>query len=221
MNEAAALLLGIGAAAVAGVAAARIRRQGAPVVPEAAPHREGEIIPVAFRNLEQERQAAARFDTTPARIAELIAFHATRTGVPAPLIRAIIERESSGNPLAINLTSDGVGGRDAIGLMQVLCPQGLNVTGWCGDRPCGEGGCQRLLDPALNIQVGSEILKFNLETFGWYRGIAAYNQWSQRNAQPGGPFANQRYVDDVIALYDNFGGTRSAGVDRYGAGRVG
>ncbi|NIR58942.1 MAG: lytic transglycosylase domain-containing protein [Gammaproteobacteria bacterium] len=141
------------------------------------------------------------------------------TGVPWRLLRAVAMRESNEDPQAINFERDGVGGRDSIGLMQVLCPQPLvAVRGWCGDRPC-QGGCDRLFfDPAYNIGAGADILADTLRRGGFPRGIAMYNAASAKSAPPTGPFPNQDYVNDVINNFRALGGDVDELRRRYGDG---
>ena len=111
------------------------------------------------------------------------------------LVKAIAQHESGENPAAVN-TRDN----ESLGLMQVLCrPDGqggcankLNVDGW------SEATRERLLEPDFNVQIGVQILAWNLKTFGFPKGIAVYNAWDQRDAPMAGPFKNQGYVDDVL-----------------------
>jgi hypothetical protein len=58
-----------------------------------------------------------------------------------------------------------------------------------------------LLDPDLNVNLGTQILAWNVKTFGMPRGIAVYNRWAERKAPIDGPFANQAYVDKVLKQY--------------------
>jgi hypothetical protein len=112
------------------------------------------------------------------------------------LLKAIAMIESSENPLAENPADP------SIGLMQVLCvPDGqggcknkLNVVGWEGIR------AESLFDPEINLKIASQILDWNIKTYGFNKGIAVYNNWGARNESE--PFSNQSYLDKVLRAYD-------------------
>ncbi len=121
-----------------------------------------------------------------------------RRGVDPLLLKAIAMVESSLNPAAIN-TADN----ESIGLMQILC------------RPDGRGGCSnrfdvdgwagisrdRLFDAETNVDIGAQILAWNIRTYGMPKALAVYNAWDQRSANVMGPFKNQSYVDKILANY--------------------
>lgn len=117
------------------------------------------------------------------------------------LIEAHAMVESSLNPLAVNKSDP------SYGLMQVLCSGSsdvctnkFNVDGWAGMTR------QRLLDPDVNIKIATQIIAYNLRTWGYPRGIAVYNSWESRRSHVNGPFPNQRYVDNVLAKLRQLGG---------------
>ena len=143
--------------------------------------------------------------------------HGAVTGVPWQLLKAVAMRESSLNPDAINEEYDGPGGVASRGIMQVLCPQKLNVPGWKGREP--EGGCNVLFDPDKGIHFGAHILKWNLETFGFPRGVSVYNNYSMRKAPLHGPFSNQGYVDAILRYFIQYGGDIEATNRKYNRGK--
>lgn len=126
-------------------------------------------------------------------------------GVDPLLLKAHATVESGLDPSAINPADP------SYGLMQVLCtgslknPEGrclnrFNIDGWAGMTAV------KLLDPETNIKMAAQIVRWNVDTFGMPRAVAVYNRWDQRTAPQAGPFANQRYVDKVLAEYRRLGG---------------
>jgi len=113
------------------------------------------------------------------------------------LLKAIAIVESNENPNAINESDP------SYGLCQLLCqPDGkggcknaLNVVGW--PPPSKDS----LFDPEYNVYVASQILDWNISTYGTQKGIAVYNSWSANTANPDGPFPNQSYVEKVNKEY--------------------
>ncbi|MFB3089881.1 MAG: transglycosylase SLT domain-containing protein [Gammaproteobacteria bacterium] len=103
---------------------------------------------------------------------EIFVKHADRTGVPWQLIKAVSQQESNLNPKAVK-TMDKTG-MQAIGLMQVTCPSIKIIEGWMGEEPA-EGGCDSLFDPDKNVQMGTDILSWDMTFFGFLRGIACFN----------------------------------------------
>lgn len=103
---------------------------------------------------------------------EIFVKHADRTGVPWQLIKAVSQQESNLNPKAVK-TMDKTSMR-AIGLMQVTCPSKKIIEGWMGEEPA-EGGCDSLFDPDKNVQMGTDILSWDMTFFGFLRGIACFN----------------------------------------------
>ena len=121
--------------------------------------------------------------------------------VDPDVVRAIIWQESRGDPNAVRLERTG---QVARGLMQVTEPAARDV-GFAG-------GGEVLLNPSLNIMYGTMYLYKQFEDFGgtpaWpqsaYDAIAAYNagpttvrKWKERQE----PYANQDYVDSVVAFW--------------------
>lgn len=118
------------------------------------------------------------------------------------LIQAIAIVESGENPRAVNPADP------SYGLMQILCI------------PDGKGGCSNrfnlpdwpparaedLYDPEYNLSLAGGILRWNLERYGFPRGIAMYNAFGARLDPPQGPFRNQGYVDKVLAQFNALGG---------------
>lgn len=177
------------------------------------------IIPSFSQSSYQVEVEIVNRDNSKTNLDALFQKYAGQTGVPWQLLKAIAMAESSLNPDAINEEGDGVGGRASRGLMQILAPQRLNVNGWTGDGPTG--GVESLFDPDVNIHIGSQIIRWNMETYGFYRGIAIYNNWSQRHQSAAGPFSNQYYVDRIVGYFKAYGGDESATLSKYGAGRKG
>ena len=123
-------------------------------------------------------------------------------GVEPELLRAIAIVESNENPGAVNPSDP------SIGLMQILCKADcqtclcknrFNIEGWIVATP------ERLLDPDFNVQIGSQIIKWNIKTYGFEKGIAVYNRWASRNDPRNGPFGNQAYVDKVLREFPGHG----------------
>lgn len=132
-------------------------------------------------------------------------------GVDWRLLKAIAVVESSERSQAKNPADP------SYGLMQVLCvtPGGasgarctnrFNIVGWDQATP------DRLFDPGFNVKMATQILKWNLDTYGFLKGIAVYNRWASRNDPKNGPFGNQGYVDKVLAAYRSVGGTIGSSV---------
>lgn len=126
-------------------------------------------------------------------------------GMDWRLLKAIAKVESSERPTAKNAADP------SYGLMQILCvtPAGnqltrctnkFNIVGWDKATP------ESLLDPDFNVSLASQILQWNLQNYGFPKGIAVYNAWSARNDPPNGPFRNQGYVDKVLSAYRSLGG---------------
>jgi len=121
-------------------------------------------------------------------------------GVSPRLLKAVARVESSERPNAVNPSDP------SYGLMQVLCrgdgdggcANALNVQGW---PPVSK---QELFDPRFNVQIGAQILQWNLDTYGFPKGVAVYNKWSAR--MESSPFSNQGYVDKVLDAFESLGG---------------
>jgi len=118
-------------------------------------------------------------------------------GVPAPLIKAIIAKESSFNHRAMKPELQI---QDASrGLMQVLA-RTARALGFKDD-------IEKLYDPAINILYGTKLLKENLErTKGnLAQAVAAYNagwKWFINKK----PIPNQDYVNYINVYTAYFAG---------------
>ena len=151
------------------------------------------LVALGSRQVKRGVPGVPAGDTVTGR-SDPFTFAARQTGVDADLLRAVADVESSMRPAAVRHES---GGRRSIGLMQVLCPSPLNnITGWCGTEPCN-GGCDALFDEAINVTMGARILRWNLDNFGYPRGVAVYNGWAAHADPLNGPFFNQVYIDKV------------------------
>jgi len=117
------------------------------------------------------------------------------------LLKAIAIIESGENPQAVNPSDP------SFGLMQILCtPDGkggcsnrFNIQGWPPETS------ERLFEPMFNVKLAAQILAWNLDQFGYPRGVAVYNAWSARHDSDGN-FRNQEYVDSVRRQFTNLGG---------------
>lgn len=116
-------------------------------------------------------------------------------GVNPNLLKALAIVESNERPNAKNPRDP------SIGIMQIFCENDgpnspcknkLNVLGWDQATP------ERLFDPDFNISIGSQIIAWNIQTYGFNRGIAVYNSFSARLDAPDGPFVNNEYVNKVL-----------------------
>jgi hypothetical protein len=95
----------------------------------------------------------------------LVSQAATATGLDERIIYTVMEIESRGDPNA-------VGGSFDTGLMQVVAQE---HGGWAADRPTQA----QLLDPAFNIQTGSQMLAALIEKHGALApALAEYNTGS-------------------------------------------
>lgn len=124
--------------------------------------------------------------------------HGTRQNLDWKLLKAIAQVESSENPSAKNPADP------SYGLMQILCRSSgptspctnkLNVNGWPATP-------ETLYDPDFNLYIGSQILRWNIDTYRLLKGIAVYNNWGARLDPEEGPYRNQGYVDKVMGAYN-------------------
>lgn len=123
--------------------------------------------------------------------------HAEAQGLDWRLVKAIAIVESAENPRAENRRDPSVG------LMQIHCVENaqgrctnlFNVEGWAGMTR------ERLLDPKTNVYIGSQILAWNIRTFGFERGIALYNSWAARTTPAGQKTPNHPYLVKVLRVY--------------------
>lgn len=125
--------------------------------------------------------------------------HASKKGLDWKLVKAVAIVESNENPNAKNPADP------SLGLMQVLCvPDGrggcannLNVRDWPPE------SAKRLYDPDYNLHIACQILRWNIDTYGLWKGVAVYNSWSARHDPANGPFRNQEYVNKVRREYNS------------------
>lgn len=132
--------------------------------------------------------------------------HAEAHGLDWRLVKAIATVESHLNPRAENRRDP------SLGLMGVLCrPAGascgnrFDIAGWPPARR------EQLFEPEYNVAIGTQVLAWNIRTYGLERGIATYNAWSARLTPRGKSFPNQYYVDKVLRTYQAQRGTPPAG----------
>lgn len=94
----------------------------------------------------------------------IIAGAASKWSVPEEWISAVIQTESSGNPMAFNPNDPG----GARGLMQITAPTA---------RSYGVVDLNKLFDPAYNIEVGTHLLHDLISRYGmdFRRVYSAYN----------------------------------------------
>lgn len=139
-----------------------------------------------------------------AEVASAIAHWAPALGVsiPASLVHAIIQRESSHG---VQLVTAEPGGRYSYGPMMVL-----DTTA----RAYGVKDPATLKAPALGIYYGVRNLAELLRQFkgDTAAAVSAYNTGpvrAKRNAA--GKFPNQAYVDAVLKFWKQYGGAVAAG----------
>lgn len=141
-------------------------------------------------------------------------FQATgaRLGIDWRLLKAVAMHESSLDPLATNPKENPEEAPDpSYGLMQISCV------------PDGRGGCRNhfniaawpppsaralLTNPSLNVLLGAEILRANLDEFrgNVWRAVAAYNDYSGAVHNPAFPYGDPSYVSAVQGFYRALGG---------------
>jgi len=156
------------------------QRVGPQVEPEKAP---AVVQPAALRRYEQ-----------------MIEQHAAKASVDPALVKAIVAVESGFAPRAVSP-------KGALGLMQVM-PQTAARYGVTGDKR--RSAEQKLLDPALNVEVGTRYLRDLLARFAddIALTLAAYNAGENaverhRNRVPPYP-ETVEYVKRVQELYAAF-----------------
>lgn len=150
----------------------------------------------------------------PATLAQLTFDAASRHGLPVPLVRAIVQVESGGNPWAyrfepdflaryveptprrfgaVSVESERFGRATSWGLMQVMGQVAR-------ERGCDAAFLSALCEPRLGLEYGCRQLSWlrdrYLARWGWDGVTAAYNAGSPR-VTPDGRFVNQAYVDRV------------------------
>lgn len=122
--------------------------------------------------------------------------YGNKYGLDPELIKAHAIVESNENSLAKGPTND-------YGLLQVVFPQTLTaVNNWY------QASAERLLnDPDYNVDVASQIMKWNHSKYPFKKAIAIYNNWGARLDPDYGPFRNQDYVDKVTKIYTSLVGS--------------
>ena len=135
-------------------------------------------------------------------------------GVPLPLVLAIVQAESGGDPNAVATNPADLARGGSYGLMQMSYDTALSL-GYSGTP-------QGMLDPATNLDLGTHYLSDLLgETGGNVdAAISGYNA-GLSSVRPGDgqrvgntgtdadlstPFINQSYVDQVKGFLSQYGG---------------
>ena len=133
--------------------------------------------------------------------------NAEAQGLDWKLVKAIAIVESNENPRAENRRDP------SIGLMQIHCVE--NAQGRCTNRFNVEGWAgmtrERLLDPKTNVHIGTQVLAWNIRTFGFERGIALYNSWAARTTPAGQKTPNHPYLVKVLRVYQQLRVTPAGG----------
>lgn len=145
-----------------------------------------------------------RAETKRPALEELYREVGVRHGVNPRLLRAIAIIESGEDVDAVNPADP------SFGIMQLLCTvdnsgqrvcrNTLNLPGWPPSKK------QQLFDPVYNLEIAAGILRWNLENYGFPRGVAMYNAFGARMDPQNGPFRNQGYVEKVLGEFNKLGG---------------
>jgi soluble lytic murein transglycosylase-like protein len=149
---------------------------------------------VFMRDLKKDKQLRTRLQlassVNPAEYEQIISSCATKYGVNASLIKAVIHAESGYNPNAISR-------KGASGLMQLMpgTARSLKVS--------------NSFDPKDNVEGGVKYLRFLLDTFHGdvSLAVAAYNAGLNRVAKYGGipPYNETRtYVNRVLSYMQSY-----------------
>ncbi|OGH60612.1 MAG: hypothetical protein A3G34_10800 [Candidatus Lindowbacteria bacterium RIFCSPLOWO2_12_FULL_62_27] len=158
----------------------------------------------------KEEETINQFVTDRDRVAlyaGLIRQHARMYNLPEPLIKAVIQAESSFNPEAVSH-------KGAVGLMQVM-PATAKDIGILGD----------LKDPRVNIDAGCRYLSMMLSRFKGQvpLALAAYNAGPEAVVYAGTAVPNfpetKAYVNNVIDLMNRFKTAGTVFVVELSAGR--
>lgn len=119
-------------------------------------------------------------------------------GVDPWLLYAIAEQESSLNPAATNINTDG---SEDVGLMQIS-------SWWLAPQRMGKFGVTReaLFDHCLSINLGAWIVAHNYSIYGQnWEAIGAYNAGTGKSEKA--DKARRKYATSVRAIYErNLGG---------------
>jgi soluble lytic murein transglycosylase-like protein len=150
---------------------------------------------LSFQNMTNEAVNAMknRFDiyeegnVSKSDINQIINYYSKKKGVPASLVRSVIQAESEFNP-------DAISPKGAMGLMQLMPETAMGL------------GVENPFNPEENIRGGVTLLKSLLDNYkGDYKlALAAYNAGSGNVDKAGGipDFKETReYVKKVLDLY--------------------
>jgi len=125
----------------------------------------------------------------PGQFAELIRSASERNGLDPALVTAVVQAESSFNPIAVSSAG-------AKGLMQLM------------DSTARTLGVANTFDPVQNIEGGTRFLRSLLDRYGRVDlALAAYNAGPNAVDRFGGvpPYAEtQTYVSRVLGLRDQY-----------------
>lgn len=162
----------------------------------------GAVVVVAAAALFYSRKGEASEVNQNQSLDALFRKHGATYGIDPDLLKAIAMVESSliANAVRWNPPHDV-----SVGAMQILCTPPADYDGSddyvCANRFNIDPWPVRFSDlsnPDLNIKLAAQILRWNIRTFGYPRGVAVYNAWESRHAGVSGPFPNQSYVDKVL-----------------------
>ncbi|MFZ5427054.1 MAG: transglycosylase SLT domain-containing protein [Thermodesulfobacteriota bacterium] len=151
----------------------------------------------------------------PASLIPLIESAAKANGLPANIVSAIVQTESSGNTWATRYepgfyeryvrTNDV----RVFGPVSIVTEKNARATSWGLMQIMGETArclgfnapfLAALCDPMVGLEWGCKYLMRlkarYFDTYGWPGVVAAYNAGSPRTA--GGKFVNQAYVDKIL-----------------------
>ncbi len=128
------------------------------------------------------------------RVAVAIAAESSRAELPAELVLALIQVESSGFNFAVSP-------RGAMGLMQLMPATGESVARRIGMRWLGP---QTLFDPVANVRLGVVYLHELIDRYGsWKAALAAYNWGPTRIGErlQRGESLPAVYAQKVLSIY--------------------
>jgi soluble lytic murein transglycosylase-like protein len=134
-------------------------------------------------------QGAADCEPLPEDQLDALAGQAAQsTGLEAPLVRAVIDRESGGRPCAVSM-------RGAEGLMQLM------------PATAEEYGVDDAFDPEQNVAAGAKLLKSLLDRYqnDPTRALGAYNAGATRVDEAGGLPSIPETIDYVNAILEKLG----------------
>jgi len=121
---------------------------------------------------------------------QLIEANAEIYNLEPNLIAAVMLQESGGNP-------DAISSSGAVGLMQIMPRDGIASQFMCINGPCfsNRPTIQELLDPAFNIDFGSQMLLNLFSKHGnWREALLAYGPMDM----------GYRYADIVLNIYQTY-----------------